>query len=273
MTEEKSNNDKYLDAATTALGKILDEAKVCRSHGLNHAIRVMHHTKKALECAPESFKLTPRTKLAILLAALLHDADDRKFFPEHKNFENARRILKELFNAIEQEEYDSSFEECIIRMIDLVSASKNGCDVPDDAKEFPWLLYPRYGDRLESIGWIGAVRTWEYTTTKSRELFTSETPRAKTLDELKTIASKERFVKYVKDDGNSASMMDHYYDKLLHLADVNNGFGSGNSYLDGTAKKRIYPLYSVCLAFGACGGFTENLLRQYRIMAEKEATS
>ena len=40
------------------------------------------------------------------------------------------------------------------------------------------------------------------------------TPRAKTEEELWAIATPERFAAYV---GASDSMVDHFYDKLLHL--------------------------------------------------------
>lgn len=47
-----------------------------------------------------------------------------------------------------------------IEMISYVSASDNGNEVPERAKEHKELLWVRWADRLEAIGTIGAVRCW-----------------------------------------------------------------------------------------------------------------
>lgn len=69
-----------------------------------------------VECAPE---LSEVVKDNIILACLLHDADDRKYFPIHTNYENARQILTD-------EKVDADRIEQIIGMIKVVSYSKNG---------------------------------------------------------------------------------------------------------------------------------------------------
>ena len=53
------------------------------------------------------------------MASLLHDADDRKYFPLNKNYENAYEIL--LNCKLEKDRIKK-----IIEMIDVVSYSKNG---------------------------------------------------------------------------------------------------------------------------------------------------
>jgi hypothetical protein len=45
-------------------------------------------------------------------------------------------------------------------MISYVSASANGNRVPERAESEPYLLWPRWCDRLEAIGPIGAVRCY-----------------------------------------------------------------------------------------------------------------
>jgi hypothetical protein len=45
-------------------------------------------------------------------------------------------------------------------MISYVSASANGNKIPEIALEFPEFLWPRFCDRLEAIGTIGAVRCY-----------------------------------------------------------------------------------------------------------------
>jgi hypothetical protein len=63
-------------------------------------------------------------------------------------------------------------------MINLVSASKNGNNIPIDAQYYPELLWPRYADRVEAIGKIGIIRCYLYNMHKTnRPLFVESTPR------------------------------------------------------------------------------------------------
>lgn len=74
------------------LSAIFLQNKVDHTHGIDHALIVVGHGLQAIKAAPE---LTQQQKIDIELACLLHDADDKKYFPTHKNYENARRILTE----------------------------------------------------------------------------------------------------------------------------------------------------------------------------------
>jgi hypothetical protein len=76
------------------LNIILSTHNVCLSHGITHAIAVMHHAENALNHT--TFKFDEKIKRCVKLAALLHDADDRKFFPNNQNYENLRQILDDL---------------------------------------------------------------------------------------------------------------------------------------------------------------------------------
>ncbi|XP_023330750.1 uncharacterized protein LOC111703121 [Eurytemora carolleeae] len=102
-------------------------------------------------------------------------------------------------------------------MISYVSASVNGNTVPESALQDPTLLWPRFCDRLEAIGVIGAVRCLQYNQEEGAPLHTPLTPRPKTAEEVWTHVTEERWNKY-QSGGKSASMMDHYYDKLLQIA-------------------------------------------------------
>ena len=55
-------------------------------------------------------------------------------------------------------------------MVSLVSSSKNGDRIPEDAINNEWLLYPRYADRLEAIGIIGIERCYQYALTSKNTL-------------------------------------------------------------------------------------------------------
>lgn len=49
-----------------------------------------------------------------------------------------------------------------VQMISYVSASGNGNSVPPECEQAPYLLWPRFSDRLEAIGTIGMVRCFQY---------------------------------------------------------------------------------------------------------------
>jgi hypothetical protein len=115
---------------------LLDGAGICESHGSDHAKCVMNNALKALIHEKESNKAILESQIeAVTLAALLHDVDDKKFFPNNKNYENLRMLVSE---------YPIDTIDLVVRMVDLVSASKNGDSIPDDCKDNMWMLIPRY---------------------------------------------------------------------------------------------------------------------------------
>lgn len=177
-------------------------------HGFSHFLAVTDHAVKALKHE----KLTDDQKLQVELAALLHDADDKKIFPQIDSDEsafdypNAQTILEDCMS--DRKELISG----IIQMIDLVSCSKNGDSEPPE----PWMAIPRDSDRLEAIGQIGIDRCYEFTLHKKAPFHIDTTPRTKTIEDVWRAATPERFATYMK-GVNSASMIDHYYDKLLHI--------------------------------------------------------
>ena len=72
---------------------ILEEGKVPESHGMGHCTKVLEHMNKALKSSDKN--LSEDTKLACQLGALLHDADDRKYFPNSEK-DNLKRVLEEI---------------------------------------------------------------------------------------------------------------------------------------------------------------------------------
>lgn len=218
--------DKYINH----LSEILKKNNVCYSHGIDHAISVLNHAKQALKYEPNP---SIKEQEAILLAALLHDADDKKFFPDNSNYENVRLILNDK---------DENFIELVIKMIKLVSASTNGDNIPDDIKDKLWMLIPRYSDRLEAIGLVGIKRCYRYNITINAPLFIDSTPRLTDENEIIRL-SLEKYKKY---NGSSNSMMDHYYDKLIAIT----YFPINNKYLEIESNKRRQPLIDFVKYFG-----------------------
>ncbi len=243
----KFSSDKdSIQSDTELLKQVLEEKDVSPCHGIEHAKTVMYHAW----CALEDYELSKEDQLSVLLAALLHDADDGKFFPEHKNYENLRKILKQTGKS-------DDFIEDVAFMVSIVSASKNGDRIPRCVKDKPWMLIPRYADRVEAIGIIGVERCYTYTKNVSKlPLYLPDSPRPKTKEEIWAVATEERYKNY---KGKSASMIDHYYDKLLRLST----FPISNKYFDAECAKRRKPLIDFLLYFGKKGSITEEEVEEF----------
>lgn len=236
------------------LALILQKNNVCSSHGIQHAISVMINAKN---CINSTNNITTINDVkhylsnieikTILLAALLHDADDGKFFPDNKNYENLRLIL---------EDENQELIDQVIYMVNLVSSSKNGDTIPDSIKGKEWMLIPRYADRLEAIGMIGIERCFQYGKTTKNPLFVSDTPKCFTFEDIWNNASEERYNNY---KGKSKSMVDHYYDKLIRLSI----FPIRNEYLDYECNKRRQPIIDFVLFFSNKGTITESDVEKF----------
>jgi uncharacterized protein len=242
------------DEAATALGRVLAEANVCPSHGIDHALDVAGIVSQALAACPR--RLTDEERLERRLAALLHDADDRKFFPENDDYQNARSILDWVGCC-------RAAADRIVRMIGWVAASKNKGAVPPEAAEDPTLLYPRWADIAAGTGWGGVARCEQYNTTVARPRYLPCTACATSEADLwARVATPERYAAYT---GDSASMVDHYYDKLLPYTWIE----TGNPFLDGEIARRREPLVRVALLFGRTGDLPAALTEQSVLAAER----
>jgi len=102
----------------SVLQEILEEAEIDDGHGIDHALKVLNHAENTL--AVSKSPRTPHTRNAVLYAALLHDADDRKFFPDSTNHDNTRRILETVLPG------ETATHDLVVQMIELVSCSSNG---------------------------------------------------------------------------------------------------------------------------------------------------
>jgi uncharacterized protein len=234
------DDTKSISHSVDLLEGVLEEKNVSPCHGIEHARVVMYHAYNALE----DYDISQEDKLAVLLASLLHDADDRKFFPDHHDYENLRKILTDNGKT-------PDFIEKVVYMVSIVSASKNGDKIPPQVVGKEWMLIPRYADRLEAIGLIGIERCLTYTVNVSKmPLYIASTPRPKTEEEIWAQATASRYAKY---DGNSQSMIDHYYDKLLRLS----VFPIRNKYFDSECEIRRRPLIKFILWFGEKGNITK----------------
>jgi len=185
-------------------------------HGWEHISRVQSNAEQAVASEPD---LTEDQKAVVIVAALLHDADDPKVFPGSEDYANARRILVEV-------DFPADLQELVMNSIKLVSCSTQNwanAHVPHQR----WMLIPRDADRLDAVGAQGVRRCLEYAGT-SRAMFGPQTPLPLGKDEILPWATQERFEAY-KAGAKSQSTLDHFFDKLLHLRCDD----SGNPYLTG----------------------------------------
>jgi uncharacterized protein len=217
------------------------------AHNVLHIEAVTDHVVKSWH----EENLNDRQKIITVLAALLHEADDSKLFPQNDAGQNGRKILRDCFSTAvvdgtlpQRVEASDALIDEIVDVIDLVSASKNKHTAVSKGSE--WKLLVRDADRIEALGEVGIARCFAYNQKIGMELFLPTTPRPKTEEDVWKIATPERFAAY---DGNSASMVDHYFDKLLHLEKC----ASGNAYLEKQLRARLQVMLDFVLEFGRTG--------------------
>ena len=165
--------------AVIGLRALCEQASIPDSHGVNHATQVLDHADGALAAAAP---LKPGRALAVRLAALLHDADDKKYFPAGSTYPNALRIMVEAGA-------DEGVVSEALKMIGWVSCSANGNSCPAEAVDEPEWLWPRWADRLEAVGSIGALRCWQYTCETGGAMSSPGTPRPANEEECFALAT------------------------------------------------------------------------------------
>ena len=231
------------------------------SHGIKHVLTVHHHAVQAISA--HTPPLTNEESMQVESAALLHDVDDTKYFPDHRKEKvNAISILNEA-------QVDAESMGSILQMIEWVSASQNGNSVPPSVEtsgEY-FRLIPRWADRLEAVGVRGVVRCYQYTLEKGQPLWSEMAPRARSEEELWKFADPQRFVDYQASGGNSKDMISHYFDKLLHVARPPPAIVR-NSYLEKKASESAGPLVEVCLQYGVTGKINEGYLIDLEALVE-----
>uniref|UniRef100_A0A7S2A3V8 HD/PDEase domain-containing protein n=1 Tax=Ditylum brightwellii TaxID=49249 RepID=A0A7S2A3V8_9STRA len=227
--------------------------EIKESHGWNHIQAVCDHTRKALLAL--DYTIQDNVVVEIQLAALLHDLDDKKYFPNTPpgEYPNASAILKE-FGISPEGSRKNSYEK-IILMISWVGCSENGNTVPKQVKDTDayHLLIPRWADRLEAVGSRGVVRCYQYNQEKGLPISSPASPRPQNEEELwAKYATSDKLQEYMDRGGTSKDMISHYYDKLLHIARPPKDIVR-NSYLEHQAESSSKDLVEVCLRYGKSG--------------------
>tara|TARA_Y100000389_G_scaffold205125_1_gene263605 strand:- start:8898 stop:9659 length:762 start_codon:yes stop_codon:yes gene_type:complete len=219
---------------------LCEKHNIDESHGPDHVVSVFNHINNAIESY--IVELPNDTIYSLRIAALLHDADDRKYFTNN-NYENANKIMKEV-------DVSENVRKLTIKIISYVSCSKNGDNIPEDCLEHPEYLWVRWSDRIEASGKKGIIRCWQYNTHKDLPIACSTTPMPITRDEVLEYASKKRFDTYF---GKSNSMLDHYYDKLIYISKKPKSIIVKNEYLQSQYNTLIDPLIELCIIYSKNG--------------------
>ncbi|GAX24786.1 hypothetical protein FisN_18Lh136 [Fistulifera solaris] len=227
----------------------LNNPHIPESHGFCHAMAVFQHAARAVKvCSPP---ISCTSAIQVQIAALLHDVDDEKYFPNNR-FLHTKTLLQKA--QVPPEYWDR-----ILFMIQQVSCSKNGNRIPDSIREDYYYLIPRWADRIEAVGLQGVWRCFQYTREQQRTLWSSHTPRPQTPEEVWALATRERFQAYQDRGGTSEDMISHYYDKLLHIARPPADL-IRNSYLENQFRDASQILVDICLLFGKEGKIDESSL-------------
>ena len=113
-------------------------------HGADHSLRVYRNAMAIAD------KESGCDREVVMLAALLHDADDHKLFFTEDNA-NARAFLEECFVS-------PAKTEAIISAINSVSFSKNKGKAPETLEG----KIVQDADRLDAIGAVGVARTFAF---------------------------------------------------------------------------------------------------------------
>lgn len=179
-----------IEKATAYITELFE--KDAGGHDVFHTLRVLHLAERIAK--EEGADLE-----TVQLAALLHDADDRKLFPKtHPHQGNARAFLAA--QGMDKERIDA-----ICRIISQVSFKGTGSTVPDTIEG----KCVQDADRLDAIGAIGIARTFAFGGSKGRKMYDPAEPPQLDMDE----------AAYAKNQGHTVN---HFYEKLLLLKDLMN---------------------------------------------------
>jgi uncharacterized protein len=199
----------HTDQVAATVADLFKANNVDDIHGMGHTLEVLKHARLAMdETPPFTQKLDPRQRVIIELSCLLHDIDDRKYF-QSDNYQNARTVIREIFPELETD---------VIKCIELVSTSQDNDIEQNGFGAAPeWMYIPRYANHLDAMGLRGIERAIAYGRIKNIPMHLPNTLQLKQHHKLIAFIEETNRFELYKKTRNSESVIDHFYDKLLHL--------------------------------------------------------
>lgn len=156
------------------------------------------HTLRVMKTAKRLALMEGADPFISELAALLHDADDRKLFPENDGPVNARAFL-------EREMADPDIADAVLAIIPEISFKGTDSVRPST----PEGRCVQDADRLDALGAIGIARTFAYGGSRGRAMYDPGLPPAAGMDAERYYASR-------------STSVNHFYEKLFLLKDMMN---------------------------------------------------
>ena len=247
--------DEFKKALFEEYRNLIEYFPVDKAHDDEHVYRVLEtvHYK-----TPKPVHHDLEVLLSLLAAAVFHEVDDVKLFPKDrpnqftttsmlrsvfekfkndKTFQNLKTKNEDRFlhcSRLKQKEVQPTdlkslehrVEDRTLAYISFVSFKDNGNKTNfvyknvDYSRDY-YNCFVRDADRLEAIGNIGIVRTYEYNLSINAPFFIESTPLARTRwGVLEFLKHPNRYEAYIM-GRKSKSMIDHFYDKLLHIRPSN----------------------------------------------------
>ncbi len=157
------------------------------------------HTFRVLALAEKLAREEGADEFTVSLAALLHDADDRKLSPEtYRDKARARDFMRE--NGV-----DAKTAEKVLAIIGEVSFRGSDSVTPASIEG----KCVQDADRLDALGAIGIARTFAYGGSRGRKLYDPDIPP-------KTGMTGEQYYK------SESTSLNHFHEKLFLLAGMMN---------------------------------------------------
>lgn len=146
--------------------RYFDDPRFDASHDFEHVLRVTAIACKILEqenkVAPTETGGPKYNNLVVILGALLHDVDDRKYAPRNNDIAVSKQKLLELGGSPDL----ASKVQTLIEGVSFSSEKKNPQRVRDILVVIPELAIVQDADRLDAMGALGIGRCFVYGATR-----------------------------------------------------------------------------------------------------------
>ena len=171
LTSEEPVNG-LIRRATLHSEKYMSSSKFDSSHDFHHILRVVALALSIFKIE-QTHRLTSNfsalNKEVVILGALLHDIDDRKYSVFNPSLATAMPV----YNLLQSWGADETISSCVQMLVDGVSYSSEVRDhakVQDLIAKVPELALVQDADRLDALGAIGIGRCFTFGGARGRSM-------------------------------------------------------------------------------------------------------